>query len=569
MSFMDDPEIRDTILYEIEQRLEQYKEDLNNLEKDPSNNEFIKKIFRYIHTIKSNSGMIECKELTGFSHKLEDLLGIMRDKSIKPTEEILNICKESHSCSSEILTKLKQKKKIDTNTETLIEKINKAIQYCQNSKEALSGDNDIVADVTKEFVNTENIRVNLNKVDNLINLLGELHLTNRMHFSQFYELKKMLLSDKKNTNRNLALLMDELENKILKFNYLFDEFRNDLLNVRMIKVSSLFNRFPKVVVDLSEKLNKKIGISFEGEETEIDKRILEEAAEPILHIIRNAIDHGIESPEVRVQNKKKKLGMINIKTYPRGGSIIIEINDDGKGIDSKSIKKKLLEKGMYTKKELTNLSEKEIINSIFIPGFSTKEEVSHISGRGIGMDIVSEKVKDLKGEIEIDSDLNKGTTFKIILPMTLTIIEGFSVTVNKEEYIFIKDDVKFLLKIEKPQLHNLVNKTIVDYEDSVIPIYSLKDIFSNSKSSIKKMKADESINLVVLRQKDNFYGFQVDAFNGIKSIVLKNIGTHINKLSIFEGATINEEGNVVMVISKSGLIQKGLNYYEKNKSLSG
>ena len=452
--------------------------------------------------------------------------------------------------------RLKNNKEININIDNILKQLSELIEKGEIVSNIEEEEEDIIEEINKDFTEAETIRVDLNKIDNLVNLLGDMHLTHKMHTKLLHVFNNLVFADK-NLNKSgpIDLISQELEEKILKFSQLFDIFRHDLLNIRMVKVSNLFNRFPKMVRDLCNKLNKKIEVTFEGEENEIDKRVLEEASDPLLHIIRNAVDHGIELPEDRIKKGKEEKGTIIIKSYPQGGNIIIEILDDGKGIDPDTIKEKLIQNKIYSEENLQTMPEKEIINSIFISGFSTKEDISDLSGRGVGMDVVAEKVKKLRGEIEVISQKDKGTIIKIILPMTLSIVEGLSVSTNEQEYIFIKDDVKFMLKLPRSSLQTIGNKSIIDYGDTVIPIYSLRNIF--------KLKDDNRIkgpimHIVVLFYKDNLYGFEVDKLNGLKSIVLKNIGTHIKNLGLFEGTTINETGNSTLVISKSGIIEKGV-----------
>ncbi len=318
----------------------------------------------------------------------------------------------------------------------------------------------------------------------------------------------------------------------------------------MVKLSSLFNRFPKVVRELSEKLNKKIEIYFSGDELEIDKRVLEEATEPLLHIIRNSIDHGIEKSSERLEKKKSEIGVITVDAFLQSGKIIIEIADDGQGLAKDKIIQTILKNKMATQDEISNMQDNEIINFIFLPGFSTKEEVSDISGRGVGMDIVSEKVKNLKGEIKISSEKDKGTTIKIALPMTLSIIECFSVEINQVEYLFFKSDISFLLKLEKEEIKKIDSDLIYEYENKVISLYSLKKVLGIKEEG----DTQQTFPTIVINHNDTYYGFTVDKLNGIKNIVLKNTGSFIKKLRLFEGATIQEEGSVALVFSKSGII---------------
>lgn len=389
-----DAEIREAIFIELDELINKLEKDTADFEKDLSNKEYIKRIFRYVHTIKGSAGMLESEILTKLAHNFENLLGLIRDNKILIKKEMFPLFYDVHSVINKICKKLKNNEPVVINIANILNGIEKIIETGEITAEVAEAKADIVEDIKKEFVEEETIRVNLTKIDYLINLLGELHLTNRMYVKQFYNLKDIILNKGQYFNIKAAeFIVDQLEEQILKFNYLFDEFRDNLLGVRMVKVSNLFERFPKLVRALAKKFNKEVEINFEGMETKIDKRILEEASEPLLHIIRNAVDHGLESSQERMEKGKPVTGNIFVKTYPAGGDIIIEISDDGAGIDPFKIKQKLIQKKMFPEKEISLMTEKEIIDSIFIPGFSTKEDVNEISGRGVGMDIVAEKLR--------------------------------------------------------------------------------------------------------------------------------------------------------------------------------
>lgn len=544
MSILDDKEIKDAIFTETEELINNIEKEITSYEKDYNNSEHIKRLFRFAHTIKGNAGMLgETGEpLVMISHKFEDLLGLIRDGKISFNKEFIPFFYEIHNIINAIFRKLKSNEKVDIDINNVIKNIDEIIKKGEFKGLDFSK-RDLVVEVSKEFKEEENIRVDLKKIDSLVNLLGELYLTVKMYTYQFYELKE---------NSNIANL-DKMESNILKTNYLLDELREELLNVRMVKLSLLFDRFPAVVKQLATSLNKRIELKIESKDELIDKRVLDEVAEPILHIIRNCVDHGIEPVEERIKRGKKETGTIFIKTYYQGGSIVIEIGDDGAGISIEKIKERLKKMNIYSETEIKFMTEKELINAIFLPGFSTKEMTTEISGRGIGMDIVADKIKKLKGEIEVYTKEFEGTTFKIILPLTLSIVEVFSVMINSSEFLFFKDDVKFLLKITDDQIQKVGEREVVDYENEVIPIYDLRFFFTKNKVKLDEKRIFK--NIVVVQKLDELYGFIVDKFSGLKRIVLKEFG-YMKSLNIFDGATISERGEIALVINTSNLIQR-------------
>ncbi len=557
MGIMDDAEIREAVFTETDELIKNMEKEIEQYEQDIDNPEHIKKLFRFVHTVKGNAGMLEAEVFVNISHKFEDLLGMIRDGKIKMKEDFFPLFYDVHSLIETMFKKIKNNESIDIDISDSIKNIDTIIKSGVISEEAIvSGKGDLIQDIGKEFREEDTIRVDLKRIDKLVNLLGELHITNKIYTNQFYEVKNRIESI---NDKVIKDKIEEMEEKILKIDYLMEEMRDSLLNVRMVKVDMLFDRFPGMIRQISRILNKKVNVEFEGRGEEIDKRVLDEMSEPLLHIIRNGVDHGIEMSEERIKKGKSETGKIIIKTYHQGGKIVIEISDDGAGIDVDAVKKKLKKMNIYKEKEIELMSQKEIINSIFLPGFSTKEEVSDISGRGVGMDIVYDRIKKLKGEIEVISEKDKGSTFRIILPMTLSIVDAFSITIGNNEFMFFKDDVDFLLKVEPNEFTRVGNVNVIDYRDDIIPVYDLRDFFKvESNNRIK----DSIKNIAVLRYKDNLYGLIVDKFNGLKSVVLKSLGTHIKSLDLFNGTTINEEGKVALVISKSDLIDniKGLGW---------
>lgn len=544
MSILDDKEVLEAIFTETEEMINNIEKEITEYEKDFGNPEHIRRLFRFIHTIKGNAGMLGDRGdmLAKIAHKTEDLLGMIRDGKIAFQKEAIPFFYEVHTTIKDIFNRLKADEKVTPDMLQIEQKIEEIIKNGK-FKRRESIKRDLVAEISKEFKAEENIRVDLRRVDELVNLLGELYLNTKRYTYQFYQLKE----------RGDFTELDIMEDAVLKINYLLDEFREKLLNIRMVKFGLLFNRFPSMVRQMALSLNKKIELKIETKGEQIDKRILDEVAEPILHIIRNCVDHGIEMPDIRVKQGKKQTGTISIRTYYQAGNIAIEIEDDGAGIDIEKIKRKLKKMQLYSENEINFMSEKDLINAIFLPGFSTKEQSTDISGRGVGMDIVADKIKRLKGEIEVESVKGKGTLFRIVLPLTLSIVEVFSVILNSNEFLFFKDDVKFLLKITDEQIKRVGDRDVVDYGDNIIPVYQLAEYLFPDNHSGDNNRIFKSV--VVIGRGEELYGMIVDKFIGLKRIVLKEF-EHMKMLSIFDGATISEDGRIALVLNSSTLLEK-------------
>ncbi len=557
-SIFEDEEIREAIFLELTELFEELSELLPSLEDSPEDSEILKKLFRVIHTIKGNFSMLELENIVKLTHSFEDVLGKLRDKKIKITESDIDVFYQIESILRNAFEKAKQNEKVEVNVDRYLRILN---EIGEESKEG--GKEDIVSLTQERFLKTESIRINLKDIDELMNLFGELYLNNSFHNYRFTRLINFLEDkgyihtteiENSKQNRELETHIDELEESLHLVNRVLEDFQEVLLGIRMIPVATLFNRFPRMIKELARKLNKKINVKLEGTDTLIDRRVLEQASDSLLHLVRNAVDHGIETPEERKKQGKDETGNIEIKTYPEGGRIVIEIKDDGAGIDIEKVKEKVIKLGWAEKSTLEMMDKQDIIKYIFKPGFSTKEFVTEISGRGVGMDVVLEKVQNLKGEIQVDTEKGKGTSFKIILPVTLSIIDALGVEIDGQEYLFIQDDVDFTLKPEINEIKLLNNRWVVEFEGKLIPIVPLKSILNPQIKEIE-IKSD-ILNLVILREGEKLGGIIVDKLAGLKSIILKSTGTHIKSHRYFQGATIGSTGEVVLVLNKQKIFER-------------
>ena len=390
----------------------------------------------------------------------------------------------------------------------------------------------------------QTIRVDVERLDELLNLVSELVLgRNRLSqintdISKEYEGTEISrnLGD---TARQIDLLTTELQLAVMK--------------TRMIKIGKVFNRFPRLVRDLSKETNKEIELVIKGEKTELDKTLIEEINDPLVHLIRNSVDHGIESPSERISNGKKSKGTITLSAEHEGNHIIISINDDGKGIDPEKILKKAIDKGIITKQKSEDLSKQEIFNLIFAPGFSTAENVTNISGRGVGMDVVKTNVSRLRGIIEIDSEVEKGTKIDIKLPLTLAIIQGLLVKVSGETIILPLSSVLEVVKIDRSEIYK-VNKTeCIKLRDRVLPLINIENLLYHSDTLEKKF---EKQFVVVIGLAEKRYGIKVDDLVGQKEIVIKSLGKYLGNIEGIAGSTIMGDGKVVMIADIAEIINK-------------
>ncbi|MFT5294468.1 MAG: two-component system chemotaxis sensor kinase CheA [Colwellia sp.] len=390
------------------------------------------------------------------------------------------------------------------------------------------------------------IRVGVDKVDSLINLVGELVITQSMlsELGNDFDLSKV-----ERLNSGLEQLLQNTK-----------ELQESVMRIRMLPISFAFNRFPRLVHDLSKKTGKEVELILKGEQTELDKTVMEQIGDPLVHLVRNAVDHGIESAEVRLANGKPKKGTIMLNAYHQGGSIVIEIKDDGGGIDREAVFNKALEKGIVD--ENTVLTDAQTFDLLFEPGFSTAKEVSDISGRGVGMDVVKKNIQSLGGRIQVESERGKGSTFRVNLPLTLAILDGQLVQVGTETYIIPLITIVESLQPQK-ELINRVSGDMVLYrlrEDNVpvIPVYQLFNIpceFENIENSL----------LVVVEADGQKVGLMVDDLLAQQQVVIKSLNDNYQQVEGVSGATILGDGSVAMILDVPGIISMALAQAQLNQ----
>lgn len=390
------------------------------------------------------------------------------------------------------------------------------------------------------------IRVGVDKVDSLINLVGELVITQSMlsELGNDFDLSKV-----ERLNAGLEQLLQNTK-----------ELQESVMRIRMLPISFVFNRFPRLVHDLSKKTGKEIELILKGEQTELDKTVMEQIGDPLVHLVRNAVDHGIESAQVRLANGKPEKGSIVLDAYHQGGSICIEISDDGGGIDRQAVFNKALEKGLVDEK--TTLTDSQVFDLLFEPGFSTAKEVSDISGRGVGMDVVKKNIQSLGGRIQVESEQGKGSTFRVNLPLTLAILDGQLVRVGKEVYIIPLITIVESLQPQK-ELINRVSGDMLLYrlrEDNVpvIPIYQLFNIPC-------EFEHIESCLLVVVEADGQKIGLMVDDLLAQQQVVIKSLNDNYQQVQGVSGATILGDGSVAMILDVPGIIEMALTKAQINQ----
>ena len=378
------------------------------------------------------------------------------------------------------------------------------------------------------------IRVDLSKIDQLVNLVGELVITQSM-LSQF--------GDQADQKIDSVDWVDKLKEGLTHLERHTRDLQESVMNIRMLPVSFAFNRMPRIVHDVSQKLGKSIDLVMEGENTELDKTMLESLTDPLVHIVRNSIDHGVESPEVRLAAGKPETGTVKMAAFHQGGNILIQITDDGAGIDAARIESKAIEKEVI--EEDHNLSSEEIVDLIFNPGFSMAEQVSDVSGRGVGMDVVRRNIRGLGGSVEVKTEVGVGSVFTIRLPLTLAILDGQLAKVGSETYVFPLVSIVESIQVDKSLIKGIAGQTeLYKLRDSYIPVIRL-----HQKMGIKNACTDLTKGLlVVVEDAGKRAGIFVDDLLGQQQVVIKSLENNFMKISGVAGATILGDGTVSLIL---------------------
>ncbi len=387
----------------------------------------------------------------------------------------------------------------------------------------------------------QTIRVDVKRLDHLMNLIGELVLAKNRLIKIYTDVEERYEGEP---------FLEELTQVVSIVSIVTTDLQIAVMKTRMLPVGKVFNKFPRMIRDLSRELNKKIELQIEGEDTELDKSIVEEIGDPLVHIIRNSCDHGIESPEDRVAKGKPETGTIKLKAFNEGNHIVIQIDDDGKGMDPNILKQKALEKGIISEKEADNMSDKEAYSLIFKPGFSTAAQVTNVSGRGVGMDVVKTNIEKLNGIIDIDSEFGKGTSIKLKIPLTLAIIQALLVGVQEENYAIPLASVLETVRISIDEIYTVEGKSVMRLRDEVLSLVHIGDIFEVERI----MDQGEHAYVVVLGLGASKLGIIVDSLIGQEEIVIKSLGEYLKGIKGIAGATIRGDGAVTLIVDVVALM---------------
>lgn len=576
-------EIIQDFLTESSEILESLDNKFVELEKAPDDLNLLNDIFRSAHTIKGAAGFLGFKQLVEVAHATENLLNKLRQGELKVNASIMDIILEAVDFIKLLIGHITNNDQREEDLSGIIGKLNEALQkpgselvayptgegVVQSSPEQSAIESPSPQSSTHPGINPtkgeeaikmgdgvpenvergqgevvrvqteQTIRVDTKRLDDVLNLVGELVLGR----NRLIKLNSML----EGKEWEMAPAFNEVASHI---DLITADLQLAVMKTRMQPVGKVFIKFTRLVRDLSRISGKEIELQLSGEETEVDKSVVEEIGDPLVHLVRNSIDHGIEAPEIREKNGKPRKGTVKLDAYQEGDHIVIEVSDDGKGIDAAAIRAKAIENDLVTEADAAGMDDKEVLGFIFLPGFSTATVVTDISGRGVGMDVVKTNISKLNGVIEIDSKVGLGTKFSLKFPLTMAIIQTLMVGVGNEAFAIPLSNVIEAIRITPSEFHRVEGMEVISLRNAVLPVIRLSERFNIP------IESSERSYVVIITVRERNYGILVDRLIGQEEVVIKPLDDCAKSAEEVAGATITGDGKVVLILDVAKMVNK-------------
>ncbi len=596
----EDQELLEGFLAETTELLEKLDDDLVALEKSSDDADLLNRIFRSIHTVKGASSFLGFDLLVKVTHKTEDVLNRLRKGELMVTPEFMDIILEATDLVKTLVSDIKageiQEREIDGTIAKLLPLLadtpplqavpvqappvedsnapsaptepqptaaapvaEEPVTQAEEKKEAPPAapskpSGDMVAKKPtpapkpsegkggEDLSDNTTVRVDVKRLDDLMNQVGELVLE-RNRMIQINQDLQQCETDRQDFNEEFGKLTKRMS-------FVTSELQMQVLKMRMLPVDKVFKKFPRIVRSMARDLGKEVDLQIFGEETELDRSVVDEIGDPLIHLIRNAMDHGLETPDERAAAGKSRVGTLVLAAIHEGNQIIISIKDDGRGIDTDRVGRKAVEKGLVSEEQLAAMSQRELFDLIFLPGFSTKDKASDLSGRGVGMDVVKTNIKKLNGLIEIKSEKGQGSEFILRLPLTLAIIQSLLVDVEGEVYSIPLSSVLESLRVDQRQFHLIGNREILKLRDMVLPLIRLESVFGVERRS----EQDNFCYVVVVGTAEKRMGLVVSRLVGQQEVAIKSLGKYLANIPGIAGSTILGDGRVALIVDPVGLV---------------
>lgn len=547
------------------------------LEKAPEDLQLLNDIFRSVHTIKGAAGFLGFKQLVEVAHVTENVLNKLRQGELKVDSAVMDIILDAVDFIKLLIGHIRDSDKREEDLSGIIGRLNDILQNAgcgvrnadlkseiqnprseiQDQESGIGGDESSGAETTPPPPDSQQtaldrpftvevrspaeqtIRVDTKRLDDVLNLVGELVLgRNRL---------AKLNSIIEGTDWEFAPVFNEVASHI---DLITSDLQIAVMKTRMQPVGKVFSKFPRLVRDLARISRKEIELQLSGEDTEVDKSVVEEISDPLVHLIRNSIDHGIEPPDIREERGKPRKGTVKLDAYQEGDHIVIVVSDDGKGIDAAAIRAKAIENDLVTESDAARMDDKEVLGFIFLPGFSTAKVVTDVSGRGVGMDVVKTNISRLNGIIEIDSRVGLGTRFSLKFPLTMAIIQTLMVGVGNEAFAIPLSNVIEAIRVTPSEFHSVEGMEVISLRNSVLPVIRLSERFDIH------MESSERSYVVVISVNERNYGILVDRLIGQEEVVIKPLDDCAKSAEEVAGATITGDGKVVLILDVSKMVNK-------------
>ena len=559
-----DPELIKEFLDETRDLLENLDNDLVHLESDPQNQDLLNRIFRAVHTIKGTSSFLGFDQLVELGHAAEDVLHMLRNGERIVTPVVMDILLEATDKLKVLVRQIKDKNVHAIDLTSILEDLGRIktgdIVDAKQEETDPPSPPPQVDDSTEENapkksrpssrekvenkdafhdMESSTIRVGTDRLDDLMNLVGELVLErNRL----------LQINREYRVSQNVGDYSEKIIDTTEKIHFITSELQLSVLKTRMVPIDRLFRKFPRLVRKIAREMHKEVELVMSGGETELDKTVIDQLGDPLVHLLRNAIDHGVEFPDVRKKMGKSKVGTVHLSALQEGNHIVVSIKDDGHGIDLERVKQRALERKMVTSGQLQTMGKQDIIQLIFEPGFSTAETVSNISGRGVGMDVVKMNIRNLNGIIDVQSQVNVGTELILKLPLTLAVIQALMVQVSDDIYAIPLASVIETLRIPLEEIKMVDRREVICHRDSVIPLFYLSRLYKIGGADEENRQNTGYGYVVLIGVAEKRFGLVVDKLLGQEEVVIKSLGEYLGNVSGIAGGTITGDGRVRLIV---------------------
>lgn len=521
---------------------------LLKLEKNPVDKELLEYLMREAHTIKGSSSMMGYKRIAEIAHGMEDGLEQALASKVKLAKGHFDML---FKCLDAIGPLLEDKLTWD---DTGVSG-GFVMDLCRQIADVFAGKSSQPSEekvAPKEMCKIqddkitceESIRVDIKKLDKLMNVSGEL-LISKIRLNELVQRISSKVESHYELKQDCGLLIRELNKVDDNLDFITKDIEDEVLKLRMVSVSYLFNVFPRAMRDLAIQKGKEVTIEIQGEDTQLDKAIIDQMKDPLMHILRNAVDHGIESPDERRGKNKPAVGTIKLNAFRQGSHVVLEVSDDGGGIDVAGVRNQAVKMGVVTQDKAGELVDEKIYEFLFIPGFSTSSEVTDVSGRGVGLDVVADRVLKLKGIVEVSSAVGKGTKFTIRLPLTMAITESLFVACGSEIFALATENVLRTMRIKPMDIRQVEGKEAISVAGNILPLVRLNDVFGLPQRGIIEKNF---FSVVIVQSVEKKIALLVDQLFGRQKIVYKNLGNFLGQINGFSGSTILGDGRVILIL---------------------